>query len=473
MILGYNKNNQPIEIKPQIFNGHALVLGGTGSGKSTLLQYYMPQVAPEVQGFWVFDFRKKEFSPLKAALEKKGCEVMVLSGNQLKFNILQPPRGVGIDIWINVILDIIAEALGFGARSEKLSQQQTLRLYHQFGDIETLEKNKCYPCLHDLKESVEKEKKANYQAARAILDSLEPLLLANSDLFSCRYGWPIEELAKKKIIFELGGLSEIAKNLILGYLLISEFTRRIEAGFSNHKMDLLICCDESQRLISANNMGNVIRNMIGLVRGSGIGLILAAQSSNDIIPEVFSNTATKILGRCGSFADYQMMGRAMGLNAEQLQWARLKLKAGTFIGQLGSSDWRRPFVFTIPNIENFKVPYIPSPDANPLDYLTTVSAVSDDEPKETTVETKSVLESPQEYSLLKAIIENPMQPSSSYIKSAGISSKTAVKVRKSLLSKKMIREHSLGTGANGRGKILLEALPEAGEAVKLYESAGE
>ncbi len=469
MIFGYNNNKKPLVVNPQIFNEHALILGSSGSGKTNLLTHYMMQTAPDQRGFWAFDFRKKEFSPLKFALKEQNCEITILSGDQLKLNILQPPQGVKVNIWAVIVSDLLCEALSLPPRASRLLQSHVSNLFHQY----EISEQKQYPTLEHLKSSVEKDKKANYQSAHSILDGLETLLSAHGKVLTFHQGWPVEELAEKKIVFEFGGFPETAKNLILGYFLISEFTRRIEAGFSNYKMNLLIFCDEAQRLINTSAMGNVIRNQIGLIRGTGIGLVLCAQSSNDIIPEVFSNTATKILGRCGSFADYQMMGRAMGLNAEQLQWARLKLKAGTFIGQIGSCHWRYPFVFSVPNMQNIKVPHIPDPDANPLGYLPIVSVVSDDEPKETTVETKSILGSPQEYSLLKTIIENPMQPSSSYIKSAGISSKTAVKVRKSLLAKKMIREHSLGTGANGRGKILLEALPEAGEAIKLYESAGE
>ena len=66
-----------------------------------------------------------------------------------------------------------------------------------------------------------------------------------------------------------------------------------------------------------------------------------------------------------------------------------------------------------------------------------------------------------ELKLLKAIVINPMQPSSVYAGLARISPNTFQKLRKTLIQRGYIREHKLESGGRGRSKILLEPLESA------------
>ena len=105
-----------------------------------------------------------------------------------------------------------------------------------------------------------------------------------------------------------------------------------------------------------------------------MGLDLSLQGATSIHPQILSNTATKVQGRCGSAGDYQTMGRAMGLTPEQINWAQLNLRPGLFIGQLGEGSWRHPFVFQVPQVHLH--PNIPSepPPEQPLKALPAVPA---------------------------------------------------------------------------------------------------
>ncbi len=166
-----------------------------------------------------------------------------------------------------------------------------------------------------------------------------------------RYGWTTRDLARHRIVFELGGLADTDQNLLLNTLLWSEFASRIARGVSNQPMDLFVSLDEAARLVRPNASSNIVAEMLGLVRGAGLTLDLSVQAT-DLAPSGRSNTAVKCLGRCGSAADYDLIGAAMGLTAEQKQWAKFHLEPGVFIGQLGEGGprGRRPFVFTAPRI---------------------------------------------------------------------------------------------------------------------------
>ena len=77
----------------------------------------------------------------------------------------------------------------------------------------------------------------------------------------------------------------------------------------------------------------------------------------------------------------------------------------------------------------------------------------------------------REYRFCKAVEDHPLQPSSRYTKLAGISSKTAVKLRQALVAKGFIREQTVDSGGRGRSTILLEPL-EAGRAALAEHESG-
>ena len=162
-----------------------------------------------------------------------------------------------------------------------------------------------------------------------------------------RIGWT-DLLAQRALVFELGGVSEVDKDLLLSCLLLPEFVSRVARGVSNPAMDLWICCDEAARLVSSGGQAGGIVDLIGQIRGTGIGLDLAVQSA-DVVRSVLSNTANKFVGRVTNAMDLNAIGAAMGLGSEQRQWISLNLRPGMFVGQFGDGD-RRPFVYRAPRM---------------------------------------------------------------------------------------------------------------------------
>jgi hypothetical protein len=476
-IVGFGKSRQELRSRIQFLNAHSLTVAGSGAGKTTLSRFKILQIAKYVGGLFLFDLRKREFAVLKVELARLGIELVVLPARKLRINPLQLPRGVVVSDWIPRVADMLVEVLELPPRASKLLQAKLFPIYREFED----RKNE-FPTLFDLFESIKRDKSSNHQARIAILDSLEPVLLSlGPGVLAYRYGWPSDELAKRRLVFELAGVSETDKNLLLNSLILSEFTSRIARGISNPKMDLWICLDEAQRICSSTDRTSAIADLIGLVRGTGIGLDLSVQSANGVLPQIISNTAVKVLGRCGSMADYSAAGGSMGLTAEQVRWAQMNLKPGVFIGQLGEGRWRYPFVFNIPLMKLPKGSVDTHADTDSSLNFPTVYAsefhtwgrvpeIGSASVQDATANfSKNLFDSSQEYQFCKAVVENPMGPSSSYPKLAGIRQKSAKALRERLVERKYIRPHVLDSGGRGRSSILLEPLPAGVEAVGKYE----
>jgi len=353
LALGLDLRGRPVRIPVAWLNAHSCTIGGSGSGKTTRSYFTALGVAPHVRGLWLFDLRKSEFKKLAPLMRRWGTTLLRVHARQLRLNPLQVPLWVEPRAWASAVADMLVHALCLQSRSAKLLHTLVLDLYGEFrvDRVQTDPRaTPHFPTLFDLRHAAAACPEAHPQAKAAILDALDPVLLSlGPPVLGYRYGWTTHDLALRHMVFEFAGVSRADQDLLLNTLLLSEFMSRIARGLSNALLDLYICIDEAARLVSAANPSAVAGDMLGLVRGAGIGIDLSVQSAHDVLPAVFSNTATKCLGRCGSAADYDALGAAMGLSPLQRQWAMQHLVPGTFIGRLGEGTNRRPFVLRIPS----------------------------------------------------------------------------------------------------------------------------
>lgn len=347
LILGTYPKNRPVRCPPQYFNEPSLTVGSTGSGKTTKSRFWILQLACLVTGMWLFDLRKREFGLLKPYLARIGVDLAVLPARKLRLDPLQVPEFCDPRDYAPNLSDALVRIFKLPLGAAKLIHKTLLSLYHKFG---VLEGSNSYPTLFDLRESVATNKRANAQSREATIASFNPVLASLQEVLCCHYGWITNELAKRRLVFELSGIAETDKDLLLNTLLIGEFMSRIGRGVSNQKMDLWICCDEAARLVSGTDSS--ISQWIGLIRGTGIGLDLSIQSAQ-LAHTILSNTPNKFIGRCASATDYDQTGSAIGLTAEQRRWLATHLVPGLFVGSLGQGSWRWPFLFRVPRL-NFQ-----------------------------------------------------------------------------------------------------------------------
>jgi len=351
---GKTLNDSGILTEIQWFNAHTLMVSGTGGGKSNRSQYHAILIAPKVKGCWLIDIRKAEYRKLRPIFKQIGIDLKVIRGRNIQINPLQVPSGVQPIDYASVISDTLVRVLNLPPRSSILFRTTIIHLYAKYN---ILNGGQDYPHFFHLYDAIKENRDANPQARQAALDNLEVLLISlGPQMLGYHKGWDIQELARQHIVFELACLPDVGKDLILTTLLTSEFKSRIARGISNPKMDLWISFDEGQRIFSkkyeSSNFDNPLIDLMGLVRGTGIGLDVSVLSTIDLSPLLPSLTSTKIIGRCGSITEYAAAGRFIGMNDEQIEWAAHHLVPGMFIGQVGEGNWRYPFVFKVPFIQD-------------------------------------------------------------------------------------------------------------------------
>lgn len=516
-LFGYDEYQHLLWTFIQYLNAHTLIVAGTGAGKTTLSKFQAIQIALHVLGMWLVDLRKREYRALRSLFARMGIDLKIIRGRQFRINPLQVPRGVDSMEYAAVAADFLVRVFNLPPRASTLLRSTIIKLYRECGVLHGGDR---YPTLFHLFETVRADHSANPQARQAVLDNFEAVLLAlGPEVLGYHRGWDVHELARQHLDIELTGLPDAGKELILNCLLTAEFISRVARGISNPQMDLFIAFDEGQRLFSQKREsdsygGNALVDLTGLVRGTGIGLEISVLTTHDLSATIPSLTATKIMGRCGSVAEYQTAGRFLGLNSEQTMWCAHHLVPGQFVSQIGEGDWRYPFVFRVPQIgHGFVVPQGtsgaetgnsvsktaqnegPQPPAfcdmevsvkkesmvvsdeeadQSLEFLVTGAAVPasvQDGPQEIGTTTKTRAVDPGEGALsepalrlLRAIVDHPLRPSSEYPSLARISPNTLQKLRPALVGRGLIREHKLEAGGRrGRSTLMLEPLEAARE----------
>lgn len=479
LVLGADNKHHPIKIPIQYLNAGSLLVANTGSGKTTLIFFYSTQIAHHVKGLWLVDLRKKEFRLLKEEFAKLGIKLVIVRNRKFKINPLQVPYHVDPYEYASTIADVLVKVLNLPPRASVLLSSSIIQMYKKFNIFNGGQK---FPTLFHLFESVRSNRGANSQARQAILDNLEAILLTfGTEMLGYYRGWPVHKLAKLHTAFELAGMPEAGKDLVLNYLVVAELISRVSQGISNRGMDLWMSIDEGQRLFSqrkesAGYGGNSITDLAGLVRGTGTGLFISVLTPDDLSNKIPSITSTKIMGRCGSVGDYTAAGQFLGLNKEQIMWCVHHMTTGMFVGQAGDGPWRYPFLFRVPKMKQLKVvtdsqadetlKVLDSINVEPVEF-SNWSAVERIEVKDNAVHKTQKVDqlTDSEFRLLKAIVENPMLPSSSYVKLARISPNTLKKLRPILIEKGFIAEHIMDSGNRGRSKRVWEPLDAGKQAI--------
>ncbi len=512
IVLGGGQNGRELRIPLQTLNHHTLTVAGTGSGKTNRAQLVALQVAPRVRGLWLMDCRKAEFAKLKQALERIGVQLAIVRARSMRFNPLQVPVGVEPAEWIPRLADMLVMVLTLPPRASKVLQIVLRRLYDGAGIFAG---GKQFPTLFDLFDVVKADKQLNPPARSAILDNLESLFASlGPDVLGYRRGWTTHDLARLPINFVLGGVSEVAQNLIINWLLLAEFNSRVARGVSNRPLDLFVAIDEGQRLLAASSaQNNALADLWPLVRGTGIGVDVAVPTGHGLMPAAMSFSATKFMGRCGSASDYELIGRSMGLSREQLDWVFHHTRPGRFVAQVGDGPWRYPFVLDVPMLQLRSVTDLDREDLGPLAGLEVVSATSEGatetvsatDPARLALTTpgtsstaspitstngpatghdlagahdpitahEATLGDERDYRFLKTVVDHPLLRSSAYPKLAGVGPQTAIRIRHRLIAGGLLREHRVESAGRGRSAIVLEATPTGVVAVAQHQHKEE
>lgn len=444
-----------------------------GGGKSLMTQHFALQIAELPVAQWLSDNYKKKLRHLRPLFADAGKDLVILQPKNWRFNLFQAgPRDPRAHL--NMSLDLLERVAGFQERGRSIVRQISHELYREFGIFDGA--TQAYPTLNHLFQKIRKMQGLNDAAKNSVLDRLAALIPELGQPYL--KGWDPTELAEHSIVFEMIGTTEDSKHLFTVAQLFGILNHTYASGAGNRGLKLVVCFDDAQRIAtqqSGSAQMPTLSEYLSVNRGADIGIWLNIQSMDGISKGLTAACGTKFMGTLGSHSDFMTLGPDMGLNREQIEWAKLNLTPGTFIAQIADPTWRQPFPFRIPKPsipdtvddqeaeDSVKIlNQIPTVKATGFEDWTPFQVIDitrTDEPNRSKL-------TDQEMRFLKAVVSQPDQPSGVYARKAGVNGKRAAEIRKAFIDAGYIRERDVATAAGpGRTSIILEPLAPALEVV--------
>ena len=371
----HKEEETPVYIDSSALTAHTFITGSTGSGKSTTIYKLLNELSAVDVGntknkvkFMVIEPAKGEYKTALARNKKFNIKVYGTNPNITQLLRINPFKFPSDKIHIYEHLDKLTEIFNvcwpmYAAMPAVLKAAMEnayrsagwnlVKSENPHGDI--------FPNFIDVAIEVEKyinkseyseENKSNYKGS--LLTRLESLTNGiNSMIFSSN-DVDDKELFEENVIIDLSRVGSVeTKALIMGVLILKLQEYRV-ANAENCNSDLrhITVLEEAHNLLkrtsteqsseSSNLLGKsveMLANSIAEMRTYGEGFIIADQSPGLLDLSVIRNTNTKIIMRLPDFSDRELVGKAAGLNDEQII-ELAKLPKG--VAAVYQSEWITP-----------------------------------------------------------------------------------------------------------------------------------
>ena len=380
----HEEKNNKVELDVKSLTAHTFITGSTGSGKSTTIYKLLKELSEvgigdsdETVKFMVIEPAKGEYKNALANNEQFDLHVygtnpkltQLLRINPFKF----PSDKIHIYEHLDRLIEIFNVCWPMYAAMPAVLKAAMENAYRAAGWNLVKSENKhgdIFPSFVDVAIEVEKyinkseysaENKSNYKGS--LLTRLESLTNGINSMIFTADDIDDKNLFDENVIIDLSrvGSSE-TKALLMGILVLKLQEYRIaHSDESDCDLRHVTVLEEAHNLLkrtsteqsseSSNLLGKsveMLANAIAEMRTYGEGFIIADQSPGLLDMSVIRNTNTKIIMRLPDSSDRELVGKAAGLNADQIVELS-KLPCG--VAAVYQNDWMGPVLCKIKSAE--------------------------------------------------------------------------------------------------------------------------
>lgn len=352
-----------VELDLESLSMHTFITGSTGSGKSNTVYQILSELLKNKVRFLVIEPAKGEYKNVFGGRN----DVSVYGTNPLQTELLRInpfsfPEEVHIYEHLDRLVEIFNVCWPMYAAMPAILKDAIERSYVKAGWDLRKSKNKynkrLFPNFLDVLQQINEimdqsqyssDNKSDYKGAlctrlRSLTNGINGLVFTANEISE-------EDLFDKNVIVDLSrvGAPE-TKSLIMGLLVMKLQEHRMAAcNGMNLSLNHVTVLEEAHNLLkrtsteqsaeSSNLLGKsveMITNAIAEMRTYGEGFIIADQAPGLLDMAVIRNTNTKIIMRLPEYSDRELVGRAAGLNDEQIVELS-KLNKG--VAAVYQNDW--------------------------------------------------------------------------------------------------------------------------------------
>lgn len=376
--MGQVEKKSEVKLNVAGLTAHTFITGSTGAGKSNTIYKMLEQLNEEDVKFLVVEPAKGEYKDITAFGGKSdvtvyGTNPKVKETEMLQINPFSFPKEVHVLEHLDRLVEIFNVCWPMYAAMPAILKDAIERAYEKAGWDMEMSENKyddsLFPTFKDVYEQIREvleeseysaDNKGDYTGAlvtrlRSLTTGINGLIF-NADEIS------MEELFDTNVIVDLSRIgSTETKSLIMGLLVLKLQEYRMGSSEANQYLKHVTVLEEAHNLLkrtsseqsseSGNLLGKsveMLANSIAEMRTYGEGFIIADQSPGLLDMSVIRNTNTKIILRLPDYEDRELVGRAAGLNDEQIV-ELAKLDNG--VAAVMQSDWLEPVLCQIDKYE--------------------------------------------------------------------------------------------------------------------------
>ena len=359
------EENKIVCLNTNSLASHTFITGSTGSGKSNTIYQILTEAKKSRCTFLVIEPAKGEYKHIFGMQDG----VAVYGTNPaltplLRVNPFKFPKGIHILEHLDRLVEIFNVCWPMYAAMPAVLKEAVERSYQDAGWDLTESKNpygeNLYPSFADVVRNVriiidssdyDAENKGAYKGSlitrlRSLTNGLNGLIFTNDAITD-------SDLFDKNVIVDLSRVgSTETKSLIMGILVMQLQEYRMTSGRLNADLMHVTVLEEAHHLLkriameqsneSANLLGKSVEmlgNAIAEMRTYGEGFIIADQAPGLLDMAVIRNTNTKIIMRLPDLSDRKLVGKAAGLNDDQIiELGKLHLG----VAAVYQNDWIEP-----------------------------------------------------------------------------------------------------------------------------------
>lgn len=363
--------SQRICLSKEELTKHTFITGSTGSGKSNTIYKLLEKIGEDGVKFLVIEPAKGEYKEVLGKIDGVvtfGTNPLIADCRLLRMNPFRFPGHTHILEHLDRLVEIFNVCWPMYAAMPAILKDSIERAYIRCGwDLEKSSNkysSQLFPTFKDVLREIRQvleeseysdDNKGDYIGSlqtriKSLTNGINGLIFTTDDLSD-------EELFDSNVIVDLSRVgSTETKSLIMGILILKLHEHRMEqrsnGGRLNDDLTHVTVLEEAHNLLKKTFTGQVsegsnmigkavemLANSIAEMRTFGEGFIIADQSPGLLDMSVIRNTNTKIILRLPDFSDRELVGKASGLNDDQIiELAKLEKGVAAII----QSDWLEP-----------------------------------------------------------------------------------------------------------------------------------
>ena len=341
----YEKEKWPSGISKSELLQNIAIFGRSGAGKTNVTFHLLTQLVDKKIPFLFLDWKRtaRHLIPLI----KKQINIYT-PGRRISpftFSPFVVPHGLEANVYINHVVDVMADAYTLGEGAKRILQKAISACYRQENHTPTIES-----VLKEIESHDAKGRSANWKVSA--LRALESISFANiTAKDSVSQQELVRTLLHENTIIELDALDQRSKQFLIPLLCFWIYSVKLSSG-KREQLSLVIFIEEAHHVLyrqEQRSKETLMNQLLRQCREIGIGIVVVDQHPHLMSSATLGNAYTSICLNQKNPSDINKAA-ALSLISDEDKRHLSMLPVGQGVVKL-QDRWRKPFLVQFPLVD--------------------------------------------------------------------------------------------------------------------------